>query len=275
MTNAAALAADPSAIQIRQLETISEMDACVRLQQSVWQFPDFEIIPRRMFLVARAIGGHVLGAWDNHKLAAFALAIPGWRDGQPFLHSQMLAVCPEYRNRGIAVRLKLAQREDALARGIDRIEWTFDPMQAKNAYLNIEKLGAIVRRYSIDFYGKSTSPLHNGLPTDRLHAEWWLRSQRVKLLLEGRKLPRCIVKDIVTVTYRRNNHGGTLQPTPDAASNALLKVRDQFVRAFAHGLTVLNFEIVSDTEARYLLGTDDGEGSAKDCGEDSERRRIQ
>lgn len=258
MTDATELAADPSAIQIRKLETASEMDACVHLQQAVWQFPDIDIIPRRMFLVARAIGGQVLGAWDGNNLAGFALAIPGVRDGQLFLHSHMLAVSPEYRNRSIGVKLKFAQREDALARGIDRIEWTFDPLQIKNAYLNIEKLGAIVRRYSVDFLGKSNSPLHNNLPTDRLHAEWWLRSRRVKSLVEARKLPRCSAKETVIVTYMRANPGDTLQPSPEAALTALLEVRDQFARFFARNLAVLNFEIVSDTEARYLLGTDEG-----------------
>lgn len=265
MTSAAG-SAHPSAIQIRKLETVSEMDACVHLQQSVWQFPNIDIIPRRMFVVARSIGGQVLGAWDGDNLAGFALAIPGVRDGQPFLHSHMLAVSPEYRNRGIAVRLKLAQREDALARGVDRIEWTFDPMQSKNAYLNIEKLGAIVRRYSIDFYGKSNSPLHNALPTDRLHAEWWLHSKRVKSLLEGGKLPRRVTKDTVTVTYMRASPGDTLQPSPEVALDALLMVRDQFARLFARNLVVLNFEILSDIEARYLLGTDGDDDSASPSG---------
>ncbi len=132
-----------------------------------------------MFVVARAVGGQIFGAWDGEQLAGYALAIPGVRDGRPYLHSHMLAVSPEYRNRGIGMQLKLAQREDALARGIDLMEWTFDPLQMKNAYFNIEKLGAIVRRYTPDFYGPSTSPLHGSLPTDRLHAEWWLKSKRV------------------------------------------------------------------------------------------------
>lgn len=254
MKEAVTMATDSSTIQIRKLETVSEIDACVHLQRSVWQFPEVDIVPRKMFLVARAIGGQVLGAWDDRNLAGFALALPGLRDGQVFLHSQMLAVSSEYRNRGIGVRLKLAQREDALARGIDRMEWTFDPMQIKNAYLNIRKLGAIVRRYSVDFYGDSSSPLHNALPTDRLHAEWWLRSKRVQSLLDRGSLPHLATNDTVAVTYTRADPGDTLQPSPDAALKALLKVRDQFSRLFGSHLAVLDFEIVSDTEARYLLG---------------------
>jgi predicted GNAT superfamily acetyltransferase len=97
----------------------------------------------------------------------------------------MLAVLPEYRNAGLGRRLKLAQRDDAIARGIERMEWTYDPLETKNAYLNIAKLGAISRRYEANFYGPSTSVLQGGLPTDRLYAEWWLRSERVEKVLSG------------------------------------------------------------------------------------------
>ena len=173
-------------IEVRKIVSIPEMEACVQLQQSVWQFRDLDIVPRRMFAVANAVGGQVLGAWDGEKLIGYALAIPGLREGRPYFHSHMLAVAPEYRNRGMGKMLKIAQREDALARGIELIEWTFDPMEIKNAYFNIEKLGAIVRRYTPDFYGASTSPLHGNLPTDRLHAEWWLRTARVRALIAGK-----------------------------------------------------------------------------------------
>ena len=159
-----------TSIVIEKVDSFEGMDACVHLQQSVWQFGDIDVIPRRLFVVARAVGGQILGAWAGNNLVGFALAIPGIRNGQSYLHSHMLAVSPEYRNRGIGRLLKLAQRQDALTRGIDLIEWTFDPLQVKNAFFNIEKLGAIVRRYSPDFYGTSTSPIHGSLPTDRLHA---------------------------------------------------------------------------------------------------------
>jgi predicted GNAT superfamily acetyltransferase len=116
-------------------------------------------------------------------MVGFAMALPGYRAGKPYLHSHMLAVLPEYRNAGLGRRLKLAQRDDALARGFDLMEWTFDPLEIKNAHLNIVRLGAIARRYMPDFYGPSTSPLQGGLPTDRLVAEWWLRSRRVRRTL--------------------------------------------------------------------------------------------
>jgi len=245
-----------SDIEIRSLVCLKEFEACVELQQSVWKYPDLDVIPRRMFVVACAIGGQVFGAWDGERLAGYALAIPGYRNGRSYLHSHMLAVLPEYRNRGIGVKLKLAQRDDALARGIDCIEWTFDPTQVKNAFLNVEKLGAIARRYSVDFYGASKSPLHGQLPTDRLHAEWWLRSRRVEQVLAGRGLPQYTPKDTITVPYNSAAASGTLQPSPASAMEEFREMRRKFLAAFADHLAVVGFEI-SDDGARYLLGSFD------------------
>jgi len=149
----------------------------------VWGYSDGDLIPKRVFIVADRIGGQVIGAFDRDVMVGFAMALPGYRAGKPYLHSHMLAVLPEYRNAGLGRRLKLAQRDDALARGFDLMEWTFDPLEIKNAHLNIVRLGAIARRYMPDFYGPSTSPLQGGLPTDRLVAEWWLRSRRVRRTL--------------------------------------------------------------------------------------------
>lgn len=245
-------ATDP--IVIRKPKNIEELEEFVNLQQSVWQFRDLDIVPRRMFVVAQAVGGQAIGAWDQDTLAGYALAIPGIRNGRPYLHSHMLAVRPEYRNRGIGMQLKFAQREDALARGIDLIEWTFDPLQIKNAYLNIEKLGAIVRRYTPDFYGASTSPLHGSLPTDRLHAEWWLRSQRVEALAAGHGLPDCAIKETVSVTFVPSSVSDTLLPSQDSGLELLMQVRQQLVSAFARGLAVLRFDVLPNKDGRYLLG---------------------
>lgn len=241
-------------IEIRKIVSIPEMEACVELQQTVWQFRDLDIVPRRMFAVASAIGGQVMGAWAGAKLIGYVLAIPGLRDGQPYFHSHMLAVAPEYRNHGIGGMLKIAQREDALARGIELIEWTFDPLEIKNAFFNIEKLGAIVRRYTPDFYGASTSPLHGNLPTDRLHAEWWLNSERVRSLISGEELPTCSINETITVTYIRTDSGGTLHLLPPLALESLLKLRREFSAAFSAGLTVLRFQNLSGASANYRLG---------------------
>ncbi len=171
------------AVTIRKCESLGEMQACFELQKEVWKFSDAELIPVRIFVVAAKIGGQVIGAFvqrndqrnDQKELIGFAVALPGLRNGHCYLHSQMLAVRQQYRNGGLGRRMKLYQREDALARGIELMEWTFDPLEIKNAYLNIEKLGAIARRYSVNQYGITSSPLQGGLPSDRLVAEWWMK----------------------------------------------------------------------------------------------------
>ncbi|MDR5728757.1 MAG: GNAT family N-acetyltransferase [Terriglobia bacterium] len=218
-----------------------------------------------MFVVAGAIGGQVFGAWDGTKLVGYVVAVPGVRDGFSYLHSHMLAVSPEYRNRGIGKMLKIAQREDALTRGINLIEWTFDPMETKNAYFNIERLGAVVRRYTPDFYGLSTSPLHGALPTDRLHAEWWLKSERVLALMAEQDMPDCSIEETITVTYETEQTGDTLQPLPALALELLLEVRRQFLAAFSSGFTVLRFQKMSGGSACYGLGRWD-ESDAIICG---------
>src|SRR5690349_10927557 len=127
---------NPDSLMIRKIKNLEEMSFCVALQKEVWNFTDAELVPLRMFIVAEKIGGQVIGAFDDGKLVAFALSIPGARGGHSYLHSQMLAVRAEYRNQGLGQRIKLVQREDAMVRGFELIEWTFDPLEIKNAYLN-------------------------------------------------------------------------------------------------------------------------------------------
>src|ERR1700689_2827035 len=179
----------PAAIVIRSCHGLDELRACVNLQKEIWNFSDAELVPLRMFVVAEKVGGQELGAFDGSEMVGFALSVPGTRSGNVYLHSHMLAVRREYRNSGLGRRLKLLQREDALTRGIELIEWTFDRLDIKNSYLNIEKLGAIARRYNINQYGITSSPLQGGLPSDRLIAEWWLKSRRVQTLLATGKVP--------------------------------------------------------------------------------------
>ncbi|HWO38509.1 MAG TPA: GNAT family N-acetyltransferase, partial [Candidatus Acidoferrum sp.] len=145
------------AITIRRCEGLEELRTCVALQKEIWNFTDAELVPLRIFVVAEKVGGQVMGAFAGSEMVGFALSLPGTRSGHIYLHSHMLAVRKDHRNGGLGRRLKLLQREDALARGIELIEWTFDPLEIKNAYLNIEKLGAIARRYNINQYGITSS----------------------------------------------------------------------------------------------------------------------
>lgn len=167
-------------MNVRALAGHAEFAEAVRLQKDIWGFPDLELLPVRFFVVASRIGGQTLGAFDGNRMAGFLLAIPGMKkdSGIPYIHSHMLGVLNDYRDAGVGRMLKAAQREDALARGIPLIEWSFDPFEVKNAYFNLEVLGAIVRTYVPNMYGVTDSPLHGHLPTDRCIAEWWIMDQR-------------------------------------------------------------------------------------------------
>ena len=245
-------------VRISGLTTLAEFDRCVELQIAVWGYSDGDVIPRRMFLLAGRIGGQVIGAFDGETMVGFAMALPGYRDGRAYLHSHMLAVLPEYRNQGLGRRLKLAQREEAMGRGINLMEWTFDPLEIKNAHLNLAKLGAICRRYQADFYGPSTSPLQGGLPTDRLYAEWWLRSDRVTSLLEGtlaegRAAPRSDVRLRITVPASISEW--KCDPSQrDLALRTQTEVRQALESGFQAGLAVIGYERDRDGNGQYLLG---------------------
>ena len=242
-----------SSIAIRKCQGLEEMRACVALQKEVWNFSDAELVPLRLFVVAEKIGGQVIGAFEGKELVGFALAVPGARGGHAYLHSHMLAVRKEYRNAGLGRRIKLFQRDDALARQFELIEWTFDPLEIKNAYLNIEKLGAISRRYNINQYGITSSPLQGGLPTDRLVAEWWLKSKRVQSLLRtGTKPSSETVKAISLPAeiYEWKASAGSRVRAKEVQDNN----RQGFLKAFAEGLAVLGYERDAEGNGKFLLG---------------------
>lgn len=243
----------PDSIVIRQCCGVEELRACVALQKEVWNFSDAELVPLRMFVVAQKIGGQVMGAFDNTGVVGFALAIPGSRSGHLYLHSHMLAVRKQYRNHGLGRRLKLFQRQDALARGVELIEWTFDPLEIKNAYLNIEKLGAISRRYNINQYGITSSPLQGGLPSDRLIAEWWLRSKRVETLLTTGKHPAIASETSIEVPAQIYDWKAAAD-TREKAKSVQEHNRAHFLRDFSDGLAVLGYERDSEGNGKFLLG---------------------
>jgi predicted GNAT superfamily acetyltransferase len=166
-------------ISFRKCTTLEEFRACVSLQREIWAEADLEIEPATMFVVAAHTGGQVLGAFDADRLVAYTLAVVGLLRATPYLHSHHTGVHPDYRDRGVGRMLKLFQRDEALSREIRLIQWTFDPLELRNAHFNFNRLGAIARTYHRDLYGVTTSPLHRGLATDRLVAEWYLDSPRV------------------------------------------------------------------------------------------------
>jgi predicted GNAT superfamily acetyltransferase len=172
-------------IVIRKCSALQEFHACVELQREIWREADLELEPATTFVVASITGGQVLGAFDGDTMVGYTMAVVGLRQNVPYLHSHQTGVSAAYRDRGVGRMLKLFQREDALARGIRLVEWTFDPLELKNAHFNLNRLGAICRRYIPNLYGVTTSPLHRGIATDRLVAEWWLDSPRVVAAIEN------------------------------------------------------------------------------------------
>jgi predicted GNAT superfamily acetyltransferase len=220
---------------IRTLSTPAEMQACAELQKQVWGFADADLLPVRLFVVASRIGGQVFGAYDGASLAGFLIAIPGIRPtGEPYLHSHMLGVDPGYRDRGIGLQLKLEQKRDALARGLQHIEWTFDPLALKNAYFNIVRLGAIVRRHLLNPYGVTTNQFDAGLPSDRCVAEWNIAA------------PRPLATPITARIAVPNNISPIEKPSIQQ------RVSAEFQHHLAQGLAVVGFER-GDTEGAYLL----------------------
>jgi len=259
---------EPKQIQIAPVTKLTDFEQCVEIQLAVWGYSDSDLIPKRVFIVAERIGGQVLGAYDGKTLVGFAMAFPGYRDGRSYLHSHMLAVLPEYRNEGLGRRLKLAQRDDALARGIELMEWTFDPLEIKNAHLNIARLGAIARRYLRNIYGPSTSPLQGGLPTDRLIVEWWLKSERVQRVLgevhdEGKtkNSETVLVSDDVMerIDVPCIIHDWKRDPGRRSLAESL-QTRNRLIleSAFARGLAVIGYERCANGDGFFLLGRASG-----------------
>jgi predicted GNAT superfamily acetyltransferase len=242
--------APPAAIRAEALTENEQFAEAVELQKTIWGFDDVELLPVRLFSVATKVGGQAFGAYDGDRMIAYCLAIPGLKTGgKVYLHSHMLGVLPEYRDRGIGRLLKLKQRDDALERGIELIEWTFDPLEFKNAYFNLERLGAIVRRYVRNQYGITNSPLHGGLPTDRCVAEWWVGSERVRQVLEGAyRRPPVLgrVELPADVAMMRRHHPKRARVVQDDAGRL-------FESAFARGLAVIGFE-QNESGAAYLVG---------------------
>ena len=254
-------------IAIRACSGFEELQACVQLQIETWGYDEADVIPRRAFLVAQKIGGQVIGAFDSEiagtsaeggaeSLVGFAFSLPGVKTGggapRAYLHSHMLAVKEGYRNRGLGAQLKREQRREALSRNIRHMEWTFDPLEIKNSFLNIHRLGAIVCCYRVNFYGVSSSRLQGGLPTDRLLAEWELDSSRVQAILEGHPAAQAIEERIsvpASIYQWKASEVGR-----ERALAVQLENRRKFQHAFSRGLAVLGFRRDAEGNGVFELG---------------------
>jgi predicted GNAT superfamily acetyltransferase len=175
----------PPTVRIEPLIRLQDFGAAVDLERTIWGYRDLDIDSCAILIIASRFIGQIFGAYDANRLVGMALAF--YADKPACLHSHRVGILPEYQNQGIGYRLKLAQRDDALARGIGTIQWTFDSLQSRNAYFNLSRLGGIARTYIPNLYGATSSPLHVGLPTDRILIEWHLEDARVTDILSGRK----------------------------------------------------------------------------------------
>ena len=236
-------------IVVRKCAGMEEFQRCVALQRKIWGEDDLEVEPATLFVVAEETGGQVLGAFDGERLVGYTLALVGIRNGAVFLHSHMTGVLAEYRDQGVGRALKLFQREEALGRGIRLIVWTFDPLEIRNAHFNLNRLGAIARKYLPNLYGLTTSPLHLGLPTDRLLAEWPLDSARVVAAVEGlakepEGTPATIELPAELERWKRND--------TSSVARVQARIREEFTGWFERGYAAVGVR-KTPAGAAYLL----------------------
>jgi predicted GNAT superfamily acetyltransferase len=236
-------------VTIRKCDRLEEFNACVALQREVWGEADLEVEPVTMFAVASMTGGQVLGAFDGQKLIGYTLALVGVHQSVVYLHSHQTGVSTAYRDRGVGRMLKLFQRDEALARGIRLIEWTFDPLELKNAHFNLNRLGAICRRYLPNLYGVTTSPLHRGIATDRLVAEWRLDSARVvgaigNLAAAPLEAPAAVEFPHALEEWKRSD--------PQRLQRVQAWAREEFTKWFARGYAAMGMRTTAQGTA-YLL----------------------
>ena len=204
-----------STIVIRDIESFDEMHEVEALQKNVWQFSDLDVVPRTIMVPTKEVGGVLIGAYDGSELVGFAYGFPGYEHGEATHHSHMLAVRPEYRNLNLGFKLKLAQRDRVLSRGVKRITWTFDPLQSRNAYFNFAKLGVIADSYRVDFYGATTSSFLHQAGTDRLWVTWLIDSERVHQRLGNQDRSTAAPADVLQVL----RVGLDLRPESDELSS--------------------------------------------------------
>jgi chorismate synthase len=258
MSNRVRTGLSVEASEVRECLSIAEFDACVELQREVFGLPDLEISPRRHLIVSRRAGGWTLGAFDGDSLVGFVHQMAAVRGGHEVIgYSHMMAVKGDYQNRGLGALLKWKQRQKSLEEGKTFITWTWDPMQARNAHFNLNRLGCVARAYGANFYGTDYSTSHAydperapGIDSDRLFADWELLSPAVVALSKGEG-PEPLGTPVKTIEIPPDWYG-LIQSDPLSARRQQLRVRHEFEEAFKQGLICAAFE--RDAERpRYLL----------------------
>lgn len=225
--------------EIRRLGTNEECAATLEVQEKVWGFADRDKVPARLMVVSAHTGGLVLGAYRGHDLVAFSLSFAGRKpDGATYWHSHMTGILPEFQNRGLGRRIKMRQRDEALQERLSLVEWTFDPLEIRNAFFNLERLGVVVRRYEPNLYGITTSKLHGSLPTDRLVAEWHVDGPRARGIAAGRgPIARAVAAEVTVpkeiATWRGDD--------PARALGEQTRIRESLTEHFSQGLALVGY----------------------------------
>jgi predicted GNAT superfamily acetyltransferase len=239
---------------------MSEYDACIKLQSDVFGLPDLEISPRRHLIVSREAGGWTLGAFEAERLVGFVHHLAAVRGEQIFGYSHMMAVASGYQNRGVGAKLKWAQRARAISEGRDFIKWTFEPMRARNAHFNLNRLGVAIKSYAVNFYGTDyvTNPAEKfagltGMDSDRLFASWELRSPRVEALAAGREFPSGKPAAVIEIPA---DYAALLKTDANTARSEQLRVRAEFLALFDAGFVCRVFER-DELRPRYLFYRDE------------------
>ena len=250
----------PAEVEIREVSSIEEYDACIELQRAVFGLPDLEISPRRHLIVSRQAGGWTLAAFNGGKLVGFVHHLAAVRGTEIFGYSHMMAVAADYQNRGVGAQLKWAQRARAVSEGRDFIRWTFEPLRARNAHFNLNRLGVVIREYALNFYGTDyvTNPAEKaagatGMASDRLFASWELRSPRVEALAARQQFRLGNPDEMVEIP---GDYSALLKADPDTAKREQLRVREEFLRALGAGLVCRAFDRNTDRPA-YLFYRDE------------------
>jgi predicted GNAT superfamily acetyltransferase len=243
-------------VTIRECVSVEDFQQCIELERAVWRDDDIGIMPIRLYMIAKACKAPTVGAFDQTgKLVGFVHTMLALMGRQVVYHSHLAAVIEGLRHKDIGYRMKLKQREFAIAAGIPLIIWTFDPLQSRNAHLNINKLGAIIRRYEENYYGEGLSAVFGSeVPSDRVFAEWWVRAPHVEAALAGTK-PQVAEAEPVLIPEDIN------QVSSQSLAEHLrwrLRVRADFMQMLKRGLIARGFERDSaSATSRYLFGKDE------------------
>lgn len=244
-------------VTIRECHSVEDFQQCIELERAVWKDDDIGIMPIRLYMISKACQAPTLGAFDDTgKLVGFVHTSLALMGRNVVYHSHLAAVAEARRHKDIGRRMKLAQRECAIVAGIPLIIWTFDPLQSRNAHLNLNKLGAIIRRYEVNYYGEGLSSVFGrGVPSDRVFAEWWVTSPQVEAALAGKRPDASARTESVVIP---DDIDAVSAGSTSEHLKWRLRVREEFTACLGQGLIARGFQRNQELgQSRYLFGPDE------------------